>query len=501
MRSFKEFVEQKQEKPNKDWRREYINLPNGFVPPKNMAPIVQAFLDSGSIELTNDTSSSVTMPKKSLFLVGGPVRDFLINPSKRSKDYDLATNATPEQIALILHNAGFKVPAKMNKQTGKMEPDYDRSGTSDKDDFRKAKEMHLSFKPNLQTAGDKKIWFLKGRDSGGRGKPFVIGAVVNGEVFEIATFRKDISTVNGDSEVDFVDNPHDDAERRDLTINSMYIELTKPDGENKKLYDPTRKGYHDVFSNTVRTVGKAEKRFEEDKIRVMRAIRFHCKFGKSKPMDPDIERAIPKFADLDGVAMERIREEFLKGLEDSDVDPKKYISMYEKFGLLGKVFPGIEVRTDVPPQLRDKKDKFVALAWMLQDNPTERINSALGRFWSNQEKAIISYLISLREFDPDNLDDFLRGRKNLGITKDHIRRWTDMFDSVDGASVKSPAWSSRVRKFADFEPGKLVTWHGDDGEVHPEISSRNLADAPPHFRGSILRDINRKKLRDMFERD
>ena len=494
MRSFRNFLEQKEEgKSNNDWRKEYINLPKGFVPPKNMVPIVQAFLDSGSIELTKDTSSSVTMPKKSLFLVGGPVRDFLLNPAKRSKDYDLATNATPEQIALILHNAGFK-----------MENPGD------------AEQMNLPFKGEQKEDGDKMSWFLKGRDAGGSGKPFVIGAVVAGEVFDIATFRKDGATFNGNSDVEFVDNPKDDAERRDLTINSMYIELTKPDGENKKLYDPTRKGYGDLFSNTVRTVGPADKRFEEDKIRVMRAIRFHCKFGKSKSMDREIQAAIPKFADLEGVSLERVREEFLKGLEDPEVDPKKYLSLYERFGLLPKVFPGVKVRTDVPPQMRDRKDKFTALAWMLQDNPSDRVAHVLGSVrdgvntgWSSQEKSLVTYLLGLREFDPDRLADFLKGRRSLGVTKDQIRKWVDMFDTVDGGSVRSqrPTWSARVRKFAGFEPdqGKLVGWHtrddsgSDTGEIHPEIASRGFADVAKHMRGSILKDINREKLRAMFD--
>lgn len=504
MKSFKQFVEQKQQNPNKEWKSEYINLSKGFVPPKNMAPIIQAFLDSGNIELTNDISSSVTMPKKSLFLVGGPVRDFLINPSKRSKDYDLATNATPEQIALILHSAGFKVPAKFNKETKKLEPDYDRSGKSNENDQIKIKEMNLSFKPELQKPSDNKIWFLKGRDSSNEKKPFVIGAVVNGEVFEIATFRKDGKTINGQSDVDFVDNPQEDAERRDLTINAMYIELTKSEGENKKLYDPTKKGYHDVYSGTVRTVGDPSKRFEEDKIRVMRAIRFHCKFGKSKTMDKEMAEQIPNFSNLEGVAMERIREEFLKGLDDPEVDPRKYIFFYKKFGLLSKVFPGIHVRTDVPSQLRDKKDRFISLAWILQDNPIEKINSALGRFWSNREKSIISYLISLREFNINDLEDFLKQRKISGITKDQIKKWVDMFDVVDGGSVKSikPDWSKRVRKFADFEPdrSKLISWYSDESkkEIHPEILSRKIDEIPHHFRGSALKDINREKLKDMF---
>jgi hypothetical protein len=492
MKSFSQFVEQKQEKPNKDWRKEYVNLPSGFVPPKNMAPIIQAFLDSGSIELTKDTSSSVTLPKKSLFLSGPAVSSFLSNPSKRPKTHDLVTNATPEQVALILHSAGFKVPAKANKQTGKMEPDYDRSGTVDAADKRKAKEMDLSFKPELAMSGDNKLWFIKergGKSSGAR----AIGVSIGGEVFVITTFR------NG-SEDEFSDNPVDDSGRNEMTMDSMYIELTKAEGENKKLYDPTRKGYHDVFSGTVRTVGKAEDRFGEDRSRVMKAIRLHCKFGKSKSMDKEIESAIPKFADLDGVPMDKVKEEFLEGLEDPDVDPKKYISLYRKFGLLSKVFPGVEVRTEIPPQLRDKKDKFVALAWMLQDNPVDVVNSALGDAWSNHERSMISYLISLREFSPDNLDTFLSGRKNLGVTKDHIKKWTDMFDMPDGSSAR-PTWSKRMRRFADFEPDyrKLVRWQGEDGEVHPEILSRNMQDLPHPMRSAALREINKKRLMDDFE--
>lgn len=511
MKSFGEFVTEKNsllaeaEKSKNDWRKEYVKLEKGFVPPSNMRPIIQAFLDSGSINLTNDTSSKVTLPKKSLFLVGGPVRDFLMG--KKPKDMDLATNATPEQIALILHSAGFKVPGKEGK------PDYDRSGRSGKDG------MKLSFNPEVSGDNEKSIWYLKGRDASQEGKPFVIGAVVNGEEFDIATFRKDAKTVNGQSEVDFVDNPHEDAARRDLTINAMYIELNKADGENTKLYDPTKQGYHDVHSNKVRTVGKAEERFGEDKLRVMRAIRFHCKFGKDQPIDPEIKAAVPKFLDLEGVALERVRDEFLKGLDDPEIDPKKYVSLYSSMGLLKKVLPGVILNVNVPTQLRDKKDRFLSLAWILQDNPVERVEAVLSPSrsqggkevntgWSNQERGIISYLLKLKEFDPDNLDELLNRKKILGITKEQIKRWVDLFDVVDGGQIRSvrPNWSKRVRSFADFspDPTKLVSWFSRDEhgkptqEIHPEIRMQNLADVPAHFRGSVVRDMNKKKLRQMF---
>lgn len=496
MKSFKEFIVQKnilleEEKSNKDWRKEYIKLEKGFVPPKNLRPIVEAFLNSGSIELTHDTSSKVTLPKKSLFLVGGPVRDFLMG--KTPKDLDLATNATPEQIAMILHSAGFK---------------YTDTGETFK----------LPFEPEIATSEDNKKYYLKGSDSSG--KPFVVGAVVNGEEFDIATFRRDAKTINGKSEVDFVDNPHEDAERRDLTINSLYIELTKADGENSKLYDPTKQGYHDINNGVVRTVGKAEDRFNEDKLRVLRSIRFLAKFGKSTKPDADIVRAIPKFRDLEGVALERIREEFVKGLLDVDIDPKKYLQLYSRFDLLGKVFPGVDLNVNVPPQLRDKKDKFLALAWILQDNPIEKVEQVLGRSrrvgdtdlqtgWSNQERDIVVYLLKLKEFDVNNLEDLLNKKRILGVTKDQIKKWVELFNIVDGDQVRSsrPNWANRVNRFADFTPDtrKLVTWFAKDDrgnptkDVHPDIVQKNLHDVPSAHRGSILKDMNRERLKQMFD--
>jgi hypothetical protein len=295
--------------------------------------------------------------------------------------------------------------------------------------------------------------------------------------------------------------------------------LGKPDGENSKLYDPTKQGYHDVHSGNIRAVGKAEERFSEDKLRVMRAIRMHCKFGKG-PMNEDIKKAIPKFLDLDGVALERVREEFLKGLEDDSVDLKKYLTVYSNTGLLSKVLPGVSFNLNVPSQLRNKKDKFLALAWILQDNPMDKVEGVLSAMrrvgetslntgWSDHEKSVVMYLLRLKEFSTDDLDELLRGRRILGITKDQIKKWVEMFDVIDGSSVKSlrPNWSKRIKTFADFQPdpSNLVTWFSRDESgrptqnVHPEIASGNFSDVPAQMRGSIIKDMNKKKLRSMFD--
>lgn len=448
MLTFKKYVqivENSQETSNKDWRKSFIKMDKGFVPPTKMRPVIEAFLKSGEIELTNDASKKVTMPKKTLFLVGGPVRDFLLN--KTIKDYDLATNATPEQIAQILSSAGFKMADERSGKTGK--------------------PMNLNFKPEIAESGEKKYWFIKGRDASQDGKVFVISAVVDKEEFEIATFRKDAKVTDGAAEVDFVDNPIDDASRRDLTINSLYIELSKADGPNDKLYDPTGKGYHDVKNGVVRTVGKASDRFNEDKLRILRAIRFHARFGNGETMDSDIENSISQFKHLDGVALERIKDEFVKGLLHPDVDTQKYLNIYNRTGLLKKVFPELTFKNfnSIPDQFRQKKDKPLILAWILQDNSIAQVDKALSPSrdvggenkqtgWTVDEKRTVLFLLKLTSFTPDNLPEFLRIRNSIMLTDQQIRDWVSLFNKENKPT--RPIWNKHVTAFTTFKPN--VKW-------------------------------------------
>lgn len=486
MRSFKNFMLIKEEENtnNKDWRKSYIQLEKGFIPPSKMKPVIDAFLASGEIKLTNDVSKAPTMPKKSLFLVGGPVRDFLMN--KPIKDFDLATNATPEQIAHILSNAGFKMAG-------------DRSG-------KNGKPLNLTFKPEEAQSGEKKYWFIKGRDASQDGKAFVISAVVDGEEFEIATFRKDAKVTDGAAEVDFVDNPHDDASRRDLTVNSLYIELTKSNGENSKLFDPTGKGWHDVKNNVVRTVGKPEDRFQEDKLRVLRAIRFHSRFGTTDQMDPEIEKALPKFKHLEGVALERIRDEFLKGLVHPDVDSRRYLSIYKRTGLLSKVFPDVsfESTAGVPVEFTDKKDKLLALAWLLQHNSLEKINNVLSPLrkygeeekatgWTTQEKRAILFLLKLKEFSPEQLPNFMKMREGTGLSNQQIRDWVDMFKIKGTAKNSRPWWAKQVNAFSDYQ--KSINWQSAVDAGHHKCSNckgqgcvncRFTGEVSPEERGNVI---------------
>jgi hypothetical protein len=525
MKSFKDYIVLREaEEVDKNWKQEYRKLAQGFNPEihnKDLKPIITAFQNSNKIPLTRDTTKDVTMPKKSLFLVGGAVRDFLLG--KTPGDYDLATNATPAQIARILDAAGFKIPAD-----GK----YDRSG-------KQGPEFQLGFTPKRAEPGDKKVWWLQGRDSSKDKKPFVMVAAIGDpprgdekdkrQKFEIATFRRDAKVTEGQAEVDFVDNPIEDAKRRDLTINAMYIELTNPDSENSKLYDPTHQGWHDIRNGIVRAVGQARERFKEDPLRTLRAIRFHCRFGKGMKMHKDIEEALPDFRDLKGVALERVRKEFMSGLMNKDTDPKCYLSIYDRTGYIDRVFPGVKLNFNVPPQLRDKNDRLLSLAWILQNNPNHKIAEMIGTRrgdrptgWTNEERNAVLFLVNLKHFDPDQIESLLKQRTISGLRPSQIEEWIDLFNISEGGRVRNlmgPKWQADIKKFSTFEPKKegLVTWMKKDpcpgckgqgcqhceykgfrADIHPDIVKAGSHMVEPQERSGVVQRLNRELLKKQF---
>jgi tRNA nucleotidyltransferase/poly(A) polymerase len=482
--SFKDFVVLKETNGN-DWRAESAAKPlqKGFIPPSNLKPIIRAFLNSGKIVLHQDITKPLTMPKKNLYLVGGPVRDFI--KGKSIKDLDLATNATPEQVGTILSAAGFRWAG-------------DRSGKGGSElklpaHFQDPDGHSRKIEPARQ--GDNMVWYVKGRDNSPERKAFVVGAVVNGEEFDIATFRKDNGAAD-DVKVDFVDNPKEDAARRDLTINALYIELNNPDGENKKLFDPTGHGHYDLENGRVRTVGKAEERFEEDPLRVMRAIRFHCKFGSGEQLDPEIAAAIPKFLNLEErIALDRIRGEFIKGLMDPGVDLQKYLNIYQNTKLLHTVFPGLrfDAPATLPPQFKDRQDHVLALAWILQHNPTDKVAQTLSSHrqvgaekkdsgWQIQERNAVLFLLKLKDFNEDQVHHLMRQRAGTGLTNKQIKDWADMFHKPGQQSI----WGHKVKTFADHQP--TVRWN--------ELPQHLTADVQPHERGHVVAGLEAANFKD-----
>lgn len=134
-----------------------------------------------------------------------------------------------------------------------------------------------------------------------------ITVLVNREPIEVTTYRTDgkYSDHRRPDSVSFVSDVRSDLERRDFTINAMCADL------NGKLYDPSG-GMKDIAGKLIRCVGDPEKRFEEDALRILRALRFAAKTGFDIEKNT-LDAAIGMKKLLDGVSAERIFSE-LKSL-------------------------------------------------------------------------------------------------------------------------------------------------------------------------------------------
>jgi tRNA nucleotidyltransferase/poly(A) polymerase len=236
---------------------------------------------------------------KDLFVVGGAIRDFL--QGKTPHDYDLVTDATPEESKQILK--GWNVSDEQGKNFG------------------------------------------------------VIRVYTDSEPLghEIAVYRADISKgrdVKGDDEkVVFGPNigMKKDSERRDLTINSLYYDIIK-----KEIVDLVG-GVDDIKNNIIRTVGKPGDRFAEDRLRILRCLRFAARTGGE--IDPTTSQAIKDDNRLRGispkedVSQERIHEEWDKVMEHAESGGneimERYIGLLTEYDMWEQMFPGMIMNENI----------------------------------------------------------------------------------------------------------------------------------------------------------
>ncbi len=180
------------------------------------------------------------------------------------------------------------------------------------------------FEPLLNKAGFKTL---------GTGKAFgVINVFTQSGEFEIATFRTDIGSGRRPDAVEFT-TIENDVKRRDLTINALFFDL-----DTQEVVDLVG-GIEDLENGVVRTVGDPTERFDEDPLRKMRAIRFAGVSGND--LHKDTADAILKNNDISTVSKERIRDEFLKGVNKSK-SVVFFMELLDKFGLLEQIFPGLQ---------------------------------------------------------------------------------------------------------------------------------------------------------------
>ena len=160
-----------------------------------------------------------TYQKNSIFVVGGAIRDALLN--REITDIDFATPLEPKTITEILNKENIKfIDVGINHGT--------------------------------------------------------VTAIINERKFEITTFRNDIFTDGRHAQVSFSNSLEEDALRRDFTINAMYLD------KSGNLIDPTD-GKKDLENRVVRFIGRPDERIKEDYLRILRYFRFLALFGDISP--------------------------------------------------------------------------------------------------------------------------------------------------------------------------------------------------------------------------
>ncbi len=132
-----------------------------------------------------------------------------------------------------------------------------------------------------------------------------VTAVVNKNHYEITTFRQDIQTDGRKAVVTFTKDIYQDSLRRDLTINSIYLDI------KGNIYDP-HNGINDLKKGIVQFIGDPEKRITEDFLRIMRFFRFYTLFGKIAPNQKILDCIIKHYQSLQKISKERITIELYK---------------------------------------------------------------------------------------------------------------------------------------------------------------------------------------------
>ena len=225
---------------------------------------------------TQAVCAALTSAGWQALFVGGCVRNAALGLAVN--DIDIATDAVPETVTNLAENAGFKVVPT-------------------------------------------------GIDHG------TVTVIAGGMPHEVTTFRRDIETDGRRAVVAFTTALHDDAARRDFTMNALYA---RPDGT---VVDPLG-GLEDLLCRRLRFVGHPEDRIREDYLRILRFFRFTAIYGDpSLGMDADgLAACADLSAGIETLSAERIGAEMRKLL--AAVDPAPAMAAMQMAGVLARVLPG-----------------------------------------------------------------------------------------------------------------------------------------------------------------
>jgi poly(A) polymerase len=191
-------------------------------------------------------------------------------------------------------------------------------------------------------------------------------------VTEVATFRSDIAYLDGrhPTEVRFSSSAREDVIRRDFTINGMMFDPVL-DSQTCNLTSAVLDyvgGQNDLRAGIIRAIGEPHRRFEEDKLRMLRAVRFAARFEYT--IEPETERAIRQLAPgIAQVSRERVRDELTRMLTEGHAH--RAFELLDRTGLLHEVLPELTKLHNVaqPPEYHPEGDVWIHTLLLLEKLP------------------------------------------------------------------------------------------------------------------------------------
>ncbi|MCD6378189.1 MAG: CCA tRNA nucleotidyltransferase [Planctomycetes bacterium] len=366
-------------------------------------------------------------------LAGGCVRDMLMG--RRPADYDVATNATPEEVKKL---------------------------------FKKVLMVGAKFGVAMVIFGKRRV--------------------------EVTTFRSDLSYSNGrrPDKVQFRSTAREDALRRDFTINGMFY-----DPIAKKVIDYVG-GMEDLKAGVIRAIGDPFKRFNEDYLRMLRAVRFAGRFGFR--IEPATAEAIRKNASkITQISGERIREELEKIFAHKSA--AETIRLLEEMGLAEAIIPELFSKENLWDEalerlsaIASKQDVKLCFAAMLCGLAKEQIRQIIRRWGGSNDLCNSICWIS------EHLHDWQMGAnmtlaqlKRLLAREDFSRLWKLwLIDRRMSKAILQPIRILRER-IKQIPPEKIAPEPFINGE---DIKGLGLSEGPKI--GEILDKVYEAQLNEQI---
>lgn len=379
-----------------------------------------------------------------LYMVGGAVRDILMN--KTPHDYDFATNATPDQMLKMAEESNIEVI-----------PTGIKYGT-------------VTFR-------------------------------IDDQSFETTTYRADGNYSDGrrPDQVIFSTNILDDLSRRDFTVNAIALNMLS----NVNEYVDPFNGIKDIENKVIKTVGDPVERFTEDGLRILRAIRFRFKLGFT--FDAATYKVImSNWQLLEHISQERITSEFLQILTYGHLDSAEDCYLID--ALIKKILPEVHTENVYDCNWLEYASLFkfpdieTKLAFILKNSKTDILDLCYKLKLSNKmSKDIVEAIYCKNLFEEmlsSNDTSYIVRKLVSKCGKENTKRGFYLYDEIYNLTEKEWNYLMTLLDHSDVEAIKLsdLKITGDD-LIQLGFKGREIGNTLDYCLDQVLRDqsLNEKE--------